>query len=52
MAVLSYLSDATHLNGFVDGSLATLIAGVVGLLEHQMEVNGQGALFGAAIPRK
>lgn len=51
MAVLSYLSDATHFNGIVDGSLATVIAGLAGLVEHQMESNGSGALFGAVAPR-
>ncbi len=47
MAVLSYLSDATHLNGLVNGSLAILIAGGAGVIEHQMETKGSGALFGA-----
>lgn len=51
MSVLTFFSDATHLNGFVDGSLATLIAGVAGALEHSMAANGQGAIFGA-IPQR
>ncbi len=52
LALLTYLSDATHFNGLIDGTLATVIAGLAGLVEHQIEANGSGALYGAVIPRK
>ncbi len=51
-AVVSYLANAANLHGIVNDGLATLIAGVALMLEHQMEANGGGALFGAAIPRE
>lgn len=46
-AVVSYLADASHLTGVLNPSLVLLITAIMGGLEHKMEANGQGALFGA-----
>lgn len=47
MGVLTYLADASHLNGLVSVSVATIIAGLAAALESSLS-NGTGtALFGA-----
>lgn len=45
-AVLTYVSNAENLS-FLNGTLALLVAGIAGLIEHQLEKSGKGALFGA-----
>lgn len=50
-AVLTYFSDATHLNGFVNESLAAIIAASIGALEHSLESKRGIALFGAVRTR-
>ncbi len=47
IAILSYIGDASHLNGLVSGTLATLIAAIAMGLEHSIEANTGKALFGA-----
>ncbi len=37
LAVLSFLADATHLNGVVNDSLAALIAAIASAAEHSWE---------------
>lgn len=51
MYLLHFVSDPANLNGLLNPSLAVLIAGLAGTVEHQMESNGSGALFGVAAPR-
>ncbi len=51
-AVISYLADATHLQGVVSAPVAALIAAVaLGFEQHISDTTGK-ALFGAAVPRK
>lgn len=44
--VLSYLGDASHLNGVVSDSIATVIAALALAIEHNIESNTGKALFG------
>lgn len=47
MSVLTYVGDASHLNGLVSAAGASIIAGLALALEHAIQ-NGTGnALFGA-----
>ncbi len=48
MAVLTYLGDATHLQGILNPQVAAILAAIVLGIEHNMEANGSGSLFGAA----
>ncbi len=50
-AVVSYLANAANLHGIMNDGLATLIAGVALMVEHEMQTSGTGALFGIAAPR-
>lgn len=50
-AVLTYLGDATHLNGIVSGGIATLIAAIALGIEHNIESNSGKALFGSVVSR-
>ena len=50
-AVLVYLSDATHLNGYVNTTLALLIAAVAGAIENNIQSKTGNALFGAVSTR-
>ncbi len=51
-AVVTYLADATHLQGIVSAPVAALIAAVaLGLEQHVSSTTGK-ALFGAAVPRQ
>lgn len=50
-SVLAYIGDAAHLNGIVDGVLATIISGAALALEHSIEQSSGNALFGAVKTR-
>lgn len=50
-AVLSYLGDASHLNGVVSTSIAALISAIALGLEHSIEEKKGTALFGAVRTR-
>lgn len=52
MAVLTYLGDASHLNGILSGSLAAIISGVALMIEHSIENSTGNALFGAVRTQK
>ncbi len=51
MAVLTYLGDASHLNGIVSALGATLISGIALSIEHSIEGVTGNALFGAVRSR-
>lgn len=46
-AILGYFSDAVHLAGYVSPAIATIIAGLAGMIEQDIQSRGGGALFGA-----
>lgn len=46
-SVVAYLGDTSHLTPFVSVSVATIVAGLAGILEHMIEENTGRALFGA-----
>lgn len=50
--VLSYIGDASHLNGLVSDSVATLIAGLALGVEHYIQAKTGSALFGSATVRR
>lgn len=47
MAIITFLGDASHLNGVVSPVIAAIIASLALSLEHYLEGNGGGAMFGA-----
>jgi hypothetical protein len=51
LAGLTYLGDASHLNGVVSVSVATVIAALALSLEHYIEGRTGNALFGAVTSR-
>lgn len=44
--LLTYLGDASHLNGILSAGTATVVAGLALALEHYIEDNTGKALFG------
>lgn len=52
MAVVSYLADASHLNGVVSAGLATIISALALAIEHSIEGSTGNALFGAVRTQK
>ncbi len=46
MAVVAYLADPTNLT-WLSGGAGTLVAAIFAAVDHQLQSNGGGALFGA-----
>ncbi len=47
-ALVSWLANAANLHGLVNDTVATVVAAVALAIEHKMEADGSGALFGSA----
>lgn len=47
MAILTYFSDATHLDVFMNEGVAAIVAASIGAFEHSIEGSTGKALFGA-----
>ena len=47
-ALVSYLADSANLTGFLNTSIATIVAGMFLVIEGWVKDKGRGALFGAA----
>lgn len=52
MSVLTYLGDASHLNGILSATLATVISAFALAIEHSIAATTGTALFGAVTVRK
>lgn len=46
-AIVSYLANAANLHGLLNDATATIVAGLFAALDHYIEAQGAGALFGA-----
>lgn len=47
-ALVSYLADSANLTGFLNASVATIVAGLFLVIEGYIKDKGKGALFGVA----
>ena len=47
-ALVSYLADSANLTGFLNASVATIVAGMFLVIEGWVKDRGAGALFGVA----
>ena len=46
--LVSYLADSANLTGFLNASVATIVAGMFLVIEGWVKDKGKGALFGVA----
>jgi hypothetical protein len=51
VAILTYLGDASHLQGILNPETASFVAVAALAVEHWVEGKGKGALFGAVRSR-